>query len=205
MLWVMPRFRNAICGILVLFTGLFNTSISAQDLERGRFEVRAFGGTNAVGWNREPSWGAGGAFGLSKFVAITAGYTHDNLQSLSLLLCTSPFFLLPGQTIDPTSCVRNDVNSALHEFMGGVRVSAVNRSRFTPYAGFSLGAVKRTSHSSSAGFGEGADLTEFGFAPGAGLDVKVTRHFGVCADAAYVKANRFTGFYRVTGGVFFRF
>jgi hypothetical protein len=47
--------------------------------------------------------------------------------------------------------------------------------------------------------------TEFGFGPGVGVDFKIMRHFGTSIDANIVKANRFTGFYHVTGGVFFRF
>ena len=39
----------------------------------------------------------------------------------------------------------------------------------------------------------------------AGLDFKLSRHFGVGVDANFVKANRITGFYHVMGGVFFRF
>ena len=196
-------------GIFVLFIGIFNSSMSAADLERGHFEIRASGGmnggANGYGHTGEPSWSIEGAVGLSRFVALTAGYTHDDLRSQSLLFCTSPFLIVPGQIIDPANCARNDVDSALHQFMGGVRFSAVNSSRLTPYVRLDLGAVKRTSHSSSPGFSDGRDLTEFAFAPGAGLDLKLTRHFGVGAEAAYVKPNRFGGFYRVMGGVFFRF
>jgi hypothetical protein len=193
----MLRFRNAISGIIVLLAGLFSTSSFAQDLERGRFEVRASGGTNDAGRNREPNWGVGGAFGLSKFVAITAGYTRDSLPGFSILAC--PLYVLVKPAAAPFDCVLSDTHKTMHEIMGGVRFSAVNRSRFTPYAEASLGVVKQTSNEA------GLRLTEFGFAPHAGIDVKLTRHFGVGADAAYVKANRFTGFYRVAGGVFFRF
>ena len=155
----------------------------------------AFGGTNVVGNHIEANSGAGGAFGLSKFVAMTAGYTHDSRRDSSIFFCV----LYPGQTINPIGCYRNDSHYTIHEMMGGVRFSAVNRSRFTPYAGVSLGVVKQTSDDPPS------RLTGFGFAPNAGVDVKLTRHFGVNTDAAYVKANRFTGFYRVTGGVVFRF
>jgi hypothetical protein len=147
-----------------------------------------------------PALGIEGAFGLSRFVALTAGYTHDYLLDSALVTCDKPAFIQPGETFRLKNCISYEFQ---HEFMGGVRISAPNRSRITPHLEFSLGAVKQTSTSSPADFATGK--TEFGLSPGAGVDYKLSRHFGLVVDANFVKANRITGFYHVMGGVFFRF
>jgi opacity protein-like surface antigen len=197
-------------GILLTtaaFVALWGGVACAQDLEKGGFEVRASGGVNAGSRPVEgtsPSFAVEGAYGLSRFVAVTGSYTHDFLNETSSLFCTVPGFLSPG--VIPSGCNRVDLHSRIREFMGGVRLSVPNSSRITPYVRLSIGAVRQTTDSSPpAPFAGSTDKTEFGFAPGAGLDFKLTRHFGVGADATYVKADRFTGFYHVTGGVFFRF
>jgi hypothetical protein len=187
-----------------VFMGLLPPALYAQDLEKGGFEVRAFGGIINAGNGPtrvvSPAVGIEGAFGISRFVALTAGYTHDYLHDSALVTCDPPAFILPGQTTIPKNCVSYEFQQ---EFMGGVRVSAPNRSRLTPHLQFSLGAVRQTSTSSPASFASGK--TEFGLGPGAGVDCKITRHFGTSIDVNFVKANRLTGFYHVTGGVFFRF
>jgi len=201
---------NCVVVKAALFLGLL-TTVYAQDLEKGRFEIRASGGiVNAGNTDMRlsdaplrvvsPAFGIEGAFGLSRFVALTAGYTHDYLLDSALVTCDKPPFIQPGETFRLKNCISYEFQ---HEFMGGVRISAPNRSRITPHLEFSLGAVKQTSTSSPADFATGK--TEFGLAPGAGVDFKIMRHFGVGVDANFVKANRITGFYHVMGGVFFRF
>lgn len=197
-----------ICGTLILI-GTPASSILAQDLERGGFEIRGSGGINggASPYNHtgDPGWRIEGAYGLSRFIAVTAGYTHDNLQTRAFFVCGTPFPIQPGQSLDLTNCNSSGIDSALHEFMGGVRFSAANHTRLTPYVRFDLGAVRQTSHSSSSTFNPGPDITKFAFSPGAGVDLQLTHHLGVGAEAEYVKPNRLGGFYRVMGGVFFRF
>jgi hypothetical protein len=181
------------------------TAIHAQDLGKGRFEVRASGGIINAGNGPvrvvSPTFGIEGAFGLSRFIAITAGYTYHSLRNYALVTCDSPPFDLPGETFRDKNCTSYEFQ---YEFMGGVRISAPNRSRITPHLQISLGAIKQNSPLLlPSGLTPGK--TEFGFGPGAGVDYKLSRHFGVGVDANFVKANRFTGFYHVTGSVFFRF
>jgi hypothetical protein len=178
--------------IAVLFLRLSNDIVYADDLGKGSFEVRASGGINASNgpgsWPL-PSYELQTAFGISKVFALTAGYTHDYLPDTVLgSFCSSPI-----------ACNQQEFHNRIHEFMGGVRLSVPNSSPITPHLQFSMGAVRQTSDFSSF------SRTEFGIAPGAGLDFKLSRHFGIGVDANFVKANRFTGFYHVMGGVFFRF
>ena len=178
--------------------GLLAAALNAQDLGKGGFEVRASWGIvnagNGIDRVISPTIGVEGAFGLSRIIALTAGYTHDSLHDPVLVTCR-PFLIPP-----PKDCTSYEFQ---HEFMGGVRISAPNRTRITPHLQFALGAVRQTSTSSPASSATGK--TEFGFGPGAGLDYKLTRHFGIGVDANYVKANSLPGFYHVTGSVFFRF
>jgi hypothetical protein len=187
-----------------VLVGILTSSLFAQDLGKGNFEVRASAGIVNAGDGPvrvvAPAFGIEGAFGLSRFLALTAGYTHDNLHDSNLVTCDPPPYNLPGETYIPKNCVSYEFQ---HEFMGGVRLSVPNRSRITPHLQLSLGAIRQTSTSGPASFATGK--TEFGFGPGAGLDFKITRHFGTSIDANFVKANRYTGFYHVMGGVFYRF
>ncbi len=189
---------NQVLRQCFLLMGLLTAVLNAQDLGKGGFEVRAYGGIINAGGGpvriTSPTAGVEGAFGLSRFVALTAAYTHDSLHDSALVTCRA--FLIPP----PKDCTSYEFQ---HEFMGGVRISAPNRTPITPHLQFALGAVRQTSTSSPASFATGE--TEFGFGPGAGLDYKLTRHFGIGVDANYVKANRLPGFYHVTGSVFFRF
>jgi hypothetical protein len=186
-----------------LLMGLLTAALNAQNLGKGGFEIRAFGGIVNAGGGPvriiESAAGVQGAFGLSRFVAVTAGYTHDYSLDSFLIDCPSgaTHIYLPGQTFIPKDCTNYGFQN---EFMGGFRISAPNRSAITPHVEFSLGAVKQT-----AGDNFATGRTEFGFGPGAGLDYKLTRHLGIGVDANYVKANRLPGFYHVTGSVFFRF
>jgi opacity protein-like surface antigen len=190
----------------VLAVGLLSAALYAQDLRSSGFEVRASGGIINVGSGSvriaSPSPGFQGAFGLSRFIALTAGYTYDHMHGGDFVTCpslpTAPN--LPGQTFVPKDCSNFGFQ---HEFIGGVRISAPNRNAITPHIQFNLGAVKQTGNWMSEPFVTGR--TEFGFGPGAGIDYKLSRHFGIGVDANFVKANRMTGFYHVTGDVFFRF
>ena len=180
--------------------GLFTTAVHAQDLEKGRFEIRASGGINAGGGpidSPAPSYQVQAAFGLSRFFALTGDYTHDYLPDFEFV------FAVPGQFSQGV------VQNRIQEFMGGVRFSVPNHSPITPHLEFSMGAVRRTSDPSSTNsrlfLPLSSTQTEFGLAPGAGLDFKLGRHFGVGVDANFVKANRITGFYHVMGSVYFRF
>jgi opacity protein-like surface antigen len=185
---------NRISLTAAVFLSLLSAAAFADDLGKGSFEVRAAGGINAS--NRDvlgsplPSFELQAAFGISKFFALTAGYTHDYLQDTGFGF----FCLLPT----PAAC-NQEFHNRIHEFMGGVRFSVPNLSPITPHLQFGMGAVRQTSDFS------GFSRTEFGIAPGAGLDFKLSHHFGIGVDANFVKANRFTGFYHVMGGVFFRF
>jgi hypothetical protein len=187
-----------------VFLALLATALYGQDLEQGHFEIRALGGIVNAGNGPvrvvSPTLRIEGAFGLSRFVALTAGYTHDFLLDSALVTCDSPPFILPGETFRLKNCISHEFQ---HEFMGGVRISAPNRSRITPHLQFSLEAVRQTSTSSPADFA--TERTEFGFGPGVGVDVKIMQHFGTSVDANFVKANRMTGFYHVMGGVYIRF
>ena len=64
----------------VLSLGLLSTSTYAQELGKGGFEVRASGGLNASSGrfgSISPSYELDVAFGISRLLAVTAGYTHD--------------------------------------------------------------------------------------------------------------------------------
>jgi hypothetical protein len=192
---------NSVVIKAAVFVGLLTTAVYAQDLGKGRFELRASGGINAGGrpiGSPSPSYDLEAAFGLSRFFALTGDYAHDYLPDIEFAFGL-PVFFFPGQSNVQV------IHNRIQEFLGGVRFSVPNRSRITPHLQFSMGAVRRTSDPFSAAFVTSSAQTEFGLAPGAGLDYKVSRHFGVGVDANFVKANRMTGFYHVTGGVFFRF
>jgi hypothetical protein len=186
---------NSVVVKAAVFVGL-TTAVHAQDLEKGRFEIRASGGINAGGGpigSPSPSYDLEVAFGLSRFFALTGDYTHDYLPDIEFA------FDFPGQFNVQV------IHNRIQEFLGGVRFSVPNHSPITPHLQFSMGAVRRTSDPFFPAFVTSSAQTEFGLAPGAGLDFKLSRHFGVGVDANFVKANRITGFYHVMGGVFFRF
>jgi hypothetical protein len=189
---------NSVVVKAAVFLVLLTTAVCAQDLGKGRFELRASGGINAGGGplgSPSPSYDLEAAVGLSRFFALTADYTHNYLPDIEFA------FLYPG----PANFNRQVIHNRIHEFLGGVRFSVPNHSPITPHLQFSMGAVRRTSDPFFPAFVTSSAQTEFGLAPGAGLDFKLSRHFGVGVDANFVKANRITGFYHVMGGVFFRF
>lgn len=172
----------------LLYLVFLTASIYAQDLGKGNVEIKISGGFvdagNGPARVAAPALGIEGAFGLSRFLAVTVGYTHDYLNSAVLVTCDPTPFNLAGQTIIPNNCVSAEFQ---HEFMGGVRISAPNATRVTPHLEFAVGAIKQTSTSSPASFSNGR--TEFGFAPGLGADIKIVRHFGISIDANFVKAH----------------
>jgi hypothetical protein len=181
---------NSVVVKAAVFLGLLTTAVHAQDLEKGRFEIRASGGINAGGGpidSPSPSYDLEAAFGLSRFFALTGDYAHDYLPDSVFA------FLLPVQANFGLQVVHNRIQ----EFLGGVRFSLPNHSPITPHLQFSMGAVRRTSDPSPANsrlfLVMSSAQTEFGLAPGAGLDYKLSRHFGVGVDANFVKANRMTG------------
>jgi hypothetical protein len=186
---------------------LFLPTLSAQDLAAGHVEARFLGGANysytGSGRAAAPSYSIEGAFGVSRFVALTGSYTHDGLPDSNLFLC----FADRPSDISLSNCTRYTSSRRIHEFMGGVRVSAINRTRFTPYVQMSLGTLRQTTDSLQTPqvSSTGGEITRFGVAPGLGVDVKLTRHFGIAIDARSVKAIDFHWLYRTTGGVFVRF
>jgi hypothetical protein len=196
---------NSVVVKAAVFIGLLTTAVYAQDLGKGRLELRASGGINAGGGpigSPSPSYDLEAAFGLSRFFALTGDYAHDYLPDSEFAFIL-PVFAVQGQFNVHV------IQNRIQEFLGGVRFSVPNHSPITPHLQFSMGAVRRSSDPSPANSRSflvmSSAQTEFGLAPGAGLDYKVSRHFGVGVDANFVKANRMTGFYHVTGGVFFRF
>ena len=63
-----------------VFLGLLTAAVSAQDLGKRRFELRASGGINAGGGplgSPSPSYDLEAAVGLSRFFALTGDYAHD--------------------------------------------------------------------------------------------------------------------------------
>jgi len=192
---------NSVVVKAAVFIGLLTTTVYAEDLGKGRLELRASGGINAGGGpigSPSPSYDLEAAFGLSRFFALTGDYAHDYLPDSEFAFIL-PVFAVQGQFNVHV------IQNRIQEFLGGVRFSVPNHSPITPHLQFSMGAVRRTSDPFFAAFVTSSAQTEFGLAPGAGLDYKVSRHFGVGVDANFVKANRMTGFYHVMGGVFFRF
>lgn len=164
-----------------------------RDLIRGRGEVRGFSGFS-FGGNRglmdtvAPTAGAEVAVGISRLIAVTGSYANNGLGMNS-----------PRR----------------HEVMGGVRVSAVNRSRVTPYGALTAGAVA-TSGSGATNMmggwtgmmGTTASTTgstaKVAISPGGGIDCKISRNVGVFLDFRAVKAIDIEWYGRTAVGVCFR-
>lgn len=105
----------------MIFAALFAATGSSQDrdLNRGRREARAFVGLSfgrgaGLMDTVAPTAGAEVALGVNRLLAITGGYANNSLGMFS---------------------------ARRHEAMGGVRISAANRSRVTPYGALTAGAV----------------------------------------------------------------
>ena len=103
------------CG--ALFTALAFSQ--DRDLNRGRGELRGFAGvsfgpSSGLMDTVAPTAGAEVAFGLNRLLAVTGSYANNSLGMHS---------------------------ARRHEVMGGVRISAANRSRVTPYGALTAGAI----------------------------------------------------------------
>jgi hypothetical protein len=173
---------NSVVVKAAVFLGLLASAVCAQDLGKGRFEIRASGGINAGGGplgSPSPSYDLEAAFGVSRFFALTGDYAHDYLPDTRFLICLGV-------------CIQQASRNRIQESLGGVRFSVPNHSPITPHLQFSMGTVRRTSDPFFSAFVTSSAQTEFGLAPGAGLDFKLSRHFGVGVDANFVKANRIT-------------
>ena len=140
---------NSVAAKTTIFLGLLSTAIFAQDLGKGHFELRASGGIIDAGngpfRSALPSYELEAAFGLSRFFAVTGGYTHDYLRDTGFTFCALPGFVLPGQVVNPSDCNQLEFQNRFQEFMGGVRFSVPNHSPITPHLQFSMGAVRQTS------------------------------------------------------------
>jgi len=189
-------------GVLVLCCSAFAQS---PEPDYGRGEVRLFAGTTAGTAVIDPpsfSGGVAAAYALSRFVAITGNYAYDGLGSGIVTQC------------DVSGCFESKRRDSAHEFMGGFRFSAANRSRITPYVSLTAGVVRsvgtyRDSYSiggvSGASSGAYANADWAG-AAGGGLAFRISPRFGVAVDSrALVTVWSARLYSRTTGGVYFRF
>ncbi|MBI4905169.1 MAG: hypothetical protein HY820_16155 [Acidobacteria bacterium] len=181
--------RLVLCGALSIAPAFSQDG----DLNRGRGELRGFAGLS-FGSNTglmdtvAPTAGTEVAFGLSRLLAITGSYANNNLGMYS---------------------------ARRHEVMGGVRISAANRSRVTPYGALAAGAVT-TSVSGQTGVrggwtgmmgtaaSAGGSTAKFAVSPGGGIECKLRRNVGVFLDLRAVKAMDIEWYGRTATGVFFR-
>ena len=173
------------------------------DLERGKTEVRLFAGSTAgQATLNTPAIAGGGevAYGLSRFFAWTGHYAYDSLGSLADSSCFG------------STCIQSSARLSAHEFMSGVRFSAPNRSRVTPYASMSIGAIRFGAEASVSGGGfsnsMSETMTKFAIAPGGGLNFRISRRFGANVDVRWVRPlpNEDTPWYiRPSAGLYFRF
>lgn len=175
------------CG--VLFSALAFSQ--DRDLDRGRAELRGFAGvsfgpSSGLMDAVAPTAGAEVAFGLNRLLAITGSYASNSLGMHS---------------------------ARRHEVMGGVRISAANRSRVTPYGALTAGAVTATAtvlarRTGPLGMGfdasAGGSIARFGVSPGGGIDCKIGRNVGVFLDFRAVKAVDIEWYGRTAAGVYFR-
>ena len=181
--------RWAFCG------SLFAALAFSQDwnLDRGRGELRGFAGvsfgpSSGVMDTVSPTAGVEVAFGINRLLAVTGSYAHNSLGMQS---------------------------ARRHEVMGGVRISAANRSRVTPYGAVTAGAVTDSVSGRTGGMGgstdmmgatasAGGSIARFGVSPGGGIDCKVGRNVGVFLDFRAVKAVDIAWYGRTAAGVYFR-
>jgi hypothetical protein len=164
-----------------------------RDLNRGRGELRAFAGVS-FGSNSgsmdsvAPTVGTEVAFGITRVLAVTGSYANNSLGMYS---------------------------ARRHEVMGGVRISAANRSRVTPYGALTAGAVTASAAGQSGMMGGSAGMIgpatntgrtppqSLGRFPGRRHRRKIGRNVGVLLDFRAVKAIDL-GWYGRTAVVFFR-
>jgi hypothetical protein len=128
------------------------------------------------------------AFGINRALAVTGSYANNSLGMYS---------------------------ARRHEVMGGVRISAANRSRVTPYGALTVGAVAARFAGQSGMMGgslgmmglatsTGQSTAKFAVSPGGGIDCKIGRNVGVFLDFRAVKAIDIAWYGRTSAGVFFR-
>jgi len=162
------------------------------DLDRGRVEINGFIGTtvdtsSVFGTSAKVGGGVEAAFGVNRHVAITGDYSFNRIGQTGFL-CFGPCMPLPDETI--------------HEFMGGVRFSLPNSSRFTPYATGTVGGLRL----GNFGLSSAGSSTEFALGMGLGLDVRITRRTGILVDLRGVDAvSPGIWFVQPSAGFFFRF
>jgi opacity protein-like surface antigen len=186
-----------------------------RDLSAGRIELRMFGGIN-TGSGREllssktpPSLGVEGAVGLNRYVAAIGVYTRNGLGYYTQ-------FRYPLDVPCRYLCGAVAVKAGIHEFLGGFRVSAANRSLVTPYAEFGVGPVRPSASAAAAGVkprnlpamglsDTSGPTMKFAAGAGGGLKFKLTRDLGVDLDVRAVKAMGLKWFFTPTLGFYVRF
>jgi hypothetical protein len=179
----------------MIFAALLAAAASSQDrdLNRGRGEARAFAGLSfgrgaGLMDTVAPAAGAEVAVGISRLLAVTGSYSNNNFGMNRL---------------------------RRHEVMGGIRASAVNRSRVTPYGALTAGAVVASTSTGTGMMGgvpvmmgaatsTGRSDAKFAASPGGGIDCKISRNVGVFLDFRAVKAIDIPWYGRTGAGVFFR-
>jgi opacity protein-like surface antigen len=195
--WGMKRF-------LLLFA--LSTYAFAQEW---RGEIKLLGGASAADLDTDAiatvdrivaggfMAGVEGAVNLNSVVALTGHYAYNDLGSGIRLFCDSP------------TCGRIQGDAAFHEYMGGIRVRANAAGRVSPYAGISAGGVRLSTTATIPAASGPIQLrdsaTQFAYAPGAGFDVKVVKHFAIGLDLRYVKAVDLAWYVRTGLGLSFRF
>lgn len=174
---------------------LFTALAFSQDpnLDRGRGEARGFAGvsfgpSSGLMDTVAPTAGAEVAFGLNRLLAVTGSYANNSLGMRS---------------------------ARRHEVMGGVRISAANRSRVTPYGALTAGAVTASVSGRTGVMGGWTDMmgatasaggstAKFAVSPGGGIDCHIGRNVGIFLDFRVVKAIDIEWYGRTAVGVYFR-
>lgn len=177
----------------MISAALFSATASPQegDLDRGRGEARpfvgfSFGPDGGFMDTVTPAAGVEVALGISRLLALTGSYSNNSFAMNRL---------------------------RRHEVMGGIRVSAANRSRVTPYGALTTGAVVASTGTGMMGgvagmmgaaTSTGRSDAKFAVSPGGGIDCKISRDVGVFFEFRAVKAIDIPWYGRTAAGVFFR-
>ena len=179
--------------MLTAVVSLLASSAAAQksDSPADRFEIRIMGGESAAGnlLTATPAFSGGveGAFRLTPAIALTGHYGYDRLGSVNNSYCYD-------------GCAQYWERDSLHEFGGGLRLSAPNRSRLEPYGAVSAGGARWMTNSgySSTGYTVGtytvapygsnysSGMTKFAVTFGAGVQFRLTRRTGINFDVSGV-------------------
>lgn len=189
----------------------FASEAPDEDFRAGRMELRVSGGINA-GSGREPltpktppSAGVEGAVGLNRYVAVIGEYTYNALGQYTL---KSPCLYC--------GIFQVEVKARIHEFLGGFRVSAANRSPVIPYGAFVIGVVRPSASAAAAGVlplnvpgvglsSSGRPTVKFAAGAGGGLNFRITRDLGIALDIRAVKAMDLRWYFTPTVGFYVRF